>query len=155
LYRCHILPTAHGARAYRGHTVDAGLVSFTACCARCASHGSRSGRRLDCRRDAARRSSVNGHVSFGPSVVSACFAATYVPDGEEEEPSPDADDDYEEPAPKETRAQQTRAAAESAEHDRAADAAVANGAPAQRPSRAAATAANAAMDALEVCGELV
>ena len=80
--------------------------------------------------------------------------ATHVPDGEEEEPSSDADDDYEEPAPKETRAQRTRAAAERAEHARAADVAVANGVPAQRPSRAAAAAANAAMNTLDARGEL-
>jgi hypothetical protein len=53
--------------------------------------------------------------------------ATYVPDGEEEEPSSDADDDYVEPAPKQARAQRTRAEAERAEHARAADVAVASG----------------------------
>ena len=80
--------------------------------------------------------------------------ATHVPDDNEPQPSPDADDDYEEPAPRWTSAQRKRAEKESAEHARAADAAVANGAPPRRPSRAAAAAANAAMDALEQCGEL-
>jgi len=60
----------------------------------------------------------------------------YVPDGNEDEPSSDADDDYEEPAPTATRAQQKRVEAENAEHARAADVAVANGAPARRPVRA-------------------
>ena len=66
-------------------------------------------------------------------------------------PRHDADDDfdYEEP-----RNQQTRAAAE-AEHNRAADLASAQGIPERRPSRSAATAANAAMDALKQRGELV
>ena len=80
--------------------------------------------------------------------------ATHVPDGNEEEPSSDADDDYEEPAPKDKRAERKRAETESAEHARAADLAVANGAPARRPQRAAAAAANAEMDAMEERGEL-
>jgi hypothetical protein len=79
----------------------------------------------------------------------------YVPDGNEDEPSSDADDDYEEPAPTATRAQQKRVEAENAEHARAADVAVANGAPARRPVRGAAAAANARMDALDELGELV
>ena len=81
--------------------------------------------------------------------------ATYVPDGNEEEPSSDADDDYEEPAPTWRSAKQKREQAESAEHARAAYVAVTNGAPARRPSRAAAAAANAAMDELDQRGELV
>ena len=76
------------------------------------------------------------------------------PNGNEEEPTSDADDDFEEPAPKGPRSKKARAEAERAEHIRAADAAVANGAPAQRPSRNAAVAANTAMDALHKCGEL-
>ena len=71
-----------------------------------------------------------------------------MPDGEEEEPSPDADDDYEEPQPPGRDAQRRRAAAERNEHNLAADRAVAACAPEQRPWRAAATAANAATDAL-------
>ena len=77
-----------------------------------------------------------------------------VPDAIEEEPSSDADDDYEEPPPRWTSAQRKRAEAERAEHARAANAAVANGAPARRPSRTAAAAANAAMDVLDARGEL-
>jgi hypothetical protein len=80
--------------------------------------------------------------------------ATHVPDAVEEEPMSDADDDYEEPAPKEKRGQRKCADAESAEHDRAADVAVANSVPARRPFRAAAAAANAAMDVLDERGEL-
>ena len=80
--------------------------------------------------------------------------ATHVPDAIEEEPSSDADDDYEEPPPRWTSAQRKRAEAERAEHARAANAAVANGAPARRPSRTAAAAANAAMDVLDARGEL-
>ena len=80
--------------------------------------------------------------------------ATHVPGDNEPEPSPDVDDDYEEPAPRWTSAQRKRAEAEREEHARAADAAVANGAPARRPSRAAAAAANAAMDALDARGQL-
>ena len=80
---------------------------------------------------------------------------THVPDGEEEEPSSDADDDFEEPEPQVRDAQRRRAADERNEHTRAADMAVAAGAPEQRPQRAAAAAANAAMDALEQRGELV
>ena len=52
------------------------------------------------------------------------------------------------------KAQRKRTEAEKAEHPRAADAAVANGAPARRPPRAAAAAANARMDALEERGQL-
>ena len=77
---------------------------------------------------------------------------THVPNGNEDEPSSDADDDYEEPAP---RSQRKRVEAENAEHARAADLAVANGAPARRPVRPAAAAANAQMDALHERGELV
>jgi hypothetical protein len=79
---------------------------------------------------------------------------THVPEDNEEEPASDADDDYEEPEPKGAKAQRKRAEAEKAEHHRAADAAVANGAPARRPSRAAAAAANEKMDALEERGQL-
>ena len=50
---------------YRGHC---GLFQHAA---RGAPHACRNGRRLDRCRDAARRSSVIGHVSFGSSVVSA------------------------------------------------------------------------------------
>ena len=67
----------------------------------------------------------------------------------------DADDDFEEPEPADFRAQRKRAQAETVEHDRAADVAIANGVPARRPARAAAAAANAAMDALQERGELV
>ena len=81
-------------------------------------------------------------------------SATHIPNGNEEEPTSDADDDFEEPAPKGPRSKKARAEAERAEHIRAADAAVAIGAPAQRPSRNAAVAANTAMDALHKCGEL-
>ena len=81
--------------------------------------------------------------------------AAHVPDGNEEEPSAEADDDYTEHAPRETHAQRKRAEAESAEHAHAADVAVANGAASARPSRAAAAAANAAMDAMDARGELV
>ena len=70
--------------------------------------------------------------------------------GKEEEPSPDADDDFDEPEPPGRDAQRRRMAAERDEHNRAADVAVAAGALEQRPRRAAATAANAAMDVL-VC----
>ena len=81
--------------------------------------------------------------------------ATHVPDGEEEEPSSDADDDFEEPAPTARDALRRHAAAERAEHDRAADLAARDGAPEQRPRRAAAAAANEKMDALEKRGELI
>ena len=64
--------------------------------------------------------------------------ATHVPDGTEEEPSSDAEDD--EPA---TTAQSAQQCAET-EHARTADVAVANGVPALRPSRTAATAAKCA-----------
>ena len=74
--------------------------------------------------------------------------------GKEEEPSPDADDDFDEPEPPGRDAQRRRMAAERDEHNRAADVAVAAGALEQRPRRAAATAANAAMDVLEQRGEL-
>ena len=80
--------------------------------------------------------------------------AAHVPDGEEEEPSSDADDDFEEPAPTEREALRLHAAAERAEHDRAANLAVRDGAPEQRPRRAAAAAANEKMDELEQRGEL-
>ena len=58
------------------------------------------------------------------------------------------------PAPQGQQALRERAAAERAEHARAADVAVADGAPERRPRRAAAAAANAAMDALEQRSEL-
>ena len=68
--------------------------------------------------------------------------ATHVPDGTEEEPSSDAEDDFDEPA---TTAQSAQQCAET-EHARTADVAVANGVPALRPSRTAATAANVRMN---------
>ena len=80
----------------------------------------------------------------------------HIPDGNEDEPSSDADDDFdvddpgfEEPV---ARGRTDRVAAE---NKRAADAAHALGVPAQRPSRAAAAAANQAMDAMHERGELV
>ena len=73
---------------------------------------------------------------------------------EEEEPTSDADDDFDEPEPPGRDAQRRRAAAERNEHNRAADVAVEAGALEQRPRRAANAAANAAMDALEQRGEL-
>ena len=85
------------------------------------------------------RSSVNR--SIGQWSIDACFP-------------PDADADFEEPEPQGHDAQRTRAAAERDEHVRAADLAVAAGIPEQRPRRAAAARANAAMDALEQRGEL-
>ena len=79
------------------------------------------------------------------------------PEGVEEEPSSDVDDDYEEPpAPRGVaveRAEQ-RAAAERAEHTRAADLAIAAGVPARRPTRKAAEATNKRMDELHARGEL-
>ena len=69
----------------------------------------------------------------------------HIPDGNEEEPTSDAEDDF---------AEELTAQREGAEHGRAADAAGQLGVPARRPPRAAATAANAAMDALEQRGEL-
>ena len=69
--------------------------------------------------------------------------------------SSDADDDYDEPAKTGNTAQQRRAETERAEHAKAADVAVSNGAPAQRPRRAAAAAANEAMDDMDRRGELV
>jgi hypothetical protein len=80
---------------------------------------------------------------------------TAIPDGNEEEPDSDADDDFEEPEPKGAQAQRKHHEAEKAEHKRAADIAVANGATERRPSRAAAVAANAAMDMLQQRGALV
>ena len=70
----------------------------------------------------------------------------HIPDGNEEEPTSDAEDNFAE----ELTAQRE----EGAEHGRAADAAGQLGVPARRPPRAAATAANAAMDALDERGEL-
>ena len=73
------------------------------------------------------------------------------PDGNEEEPSSDADDDYEEADPP-GQTQTQRTMQERAEHARAAGMALEHGA---RPSRAAAAAANAAMDAMHQRGELI
>jgi len=69
----------------------------------------------------------------------------HVPDGEDEEPTSDAEDDF---------AEELTTQRESAEHSRAADAAGQLGVPARRPPRAAAAAANAAMDVLDQRGEL-
>ena len=66
-----------------------------------------------------------------------------------------SDDDFEEQAPQGAAQQRARAERERAEHTRAADMAVANGAPERRPARAAAAAANAAMDDLHARGQLV
>ena len=79
---------------------------------------------------------------------------THVPDGNEEEPASDADDNYEEPEPRGRDAQRARAEVERAEYSRAADMAVAAGVPQRRPARQAAAAANAAMDAMAGRGEL-
>ena len=70
----------------------------------------------------------------------------HIPDGNEEEPTSDAEDDFSE---------ELTAEREGAEHGRAADAAGQLGVPASRPPRAAAIAANVAMDALDQRGELV
>ena len=80
----------------------------------------------------------------------------HVPDDNEEEPASYADDDFEEPAPQGAALQRARAEGGRAEHARAADMAEANGAPVRRgPIRAAAAAANAEMNAMDVRGELV
>ena len=76
-----------------------------------------------------------------------------VPDGDEPEPSSDAEDDFEDVAFEETPSQARRRV--EAEHRVAADAAGGLGVPTQRPTRAAATAANQAMDALHERGDLV
>ena len=78
----------------------------------------------------------------------------HVPDGNENEPSSDADDDFEEPEPVDVREQYKRKQIETSDHAHAADAAIANGALERRPVRAAAAAANAAMDLMETRGEL-
>ena len=78
----------------------------------------------------------------------------HVPDGNENEPSSDADDDFEEPEPVDVREQYKRKQTETSDHAHAADAAIANGALERRPVRAAAAAANAAMDLMETRGEL-
>ena len=71
----------------------------------------------------------------------------------EEEPSSDADDDYEEPpAPRGQLSE--RARADQAEQERAADVAAEHGVPTRRPVRRAAVAANTAMDALQAEGML-
>ena len=75
-----------------------------------------------------------------------------IPDGNEDEPSSDAEDDFD-PTYDETPTQ-SRTRVE-AEHRLAADAAGGLGVPAQRPARAAAAAANQAMDVLHTRGELV
>ena len=54
---------------------------------------------------------------------------THVPDGNEEEPASDADDDYEEPEARGRDAQRARAEVGRAEYSRAADMAVAAGVP--------------------------
>ena len=69
-------------------------------------------------------------------------------------PEAPADDDFDEPEPPGRDAQRRRATAERDEHNRAADTAVAAGVAEQRPRRAAAAAANAAMDVLAKRGEL-
>ena len=56
--------------------------------------------------------------------------ATHVPDGQEDEPSSDADDDFDERA---TTAEIAQQRAEN-EHTHAAEVAIANGVPARRPS---------------------
>ena len=61
----------------------------------------------------------------------------HIPDGNEEEPTSDAEDDFEE---------ELTTQKEAAEHGRAADAAAQLGVPARRPPRAAAMAANAAIN---------
>ena len=77
------------------------------------------------------------------------------PEGVEEEPSSDADDDYEEPAPpRGSAAERARTRNERAEHERAADLAIAAGVPARRPTRKAAEAANQHMDEMHARGEL-
>ena len=78
----------------------------------------------------------------------------HVPHDNEEEPASDADDDFEEPQPRGTAQQRARAEQERAEHARAADVAIANGAVARRPLRAAAAAANEEMAAMDARGEL-
>lgn len=69
----------------------------------------------------------------------------HIPDGNEEEPTSDAEDDF---------AEEPTALQEGAEHGCAADTAGRLGVPVRRPPRAAATAANAAMDVLDQRGEL-
>ena len=75
-----------------------------------------------------------------------------VPDGDEPEPSSDAEDNFEDAAFEETPAQALRRV--EAEHRVAADAAGRLGVPTQRPTRVAAAAANQAMDAMHARGEL-
>ena len=77
------------------------------------------------------------------------------PEGVEEEPSSDVDDDYEEPpARRGAAAGNAYAQHERAEHTRAADLAVEAGVPARRPRREAAAATNRRMDELHARGEL-
>ena len=80
-----------------------------------------------------------------------------VPDAVEEEPTSDADDDFDESLPptREHARAREHERAEQAEHTRAADMAAAHGIPNRRPTRHAAAAANVAMDAMDACGELV
>ena len=56
-----------------------------------------------------------------------------MPEGTEEEPSSDADDDFDEPEPRGANAQRKRADAETIDNTRAADLAIMNGVPARRP----------------------
>ena len=77
---------------------------------------------------------------------SGCFRT---PDGNEEEPSSDVEDDFEDPDFEQVHARVQ------AQHTHAADTAGELGVPAQRPTRTATTAANQAMDALHARGELV
>ena len=79
---------------------------------------------------------------------------TYVPEGHEEEPDSDAEDDFE-PAPRTEAEQRTHSEHQRVEHARAAEVAIRNGAPERRPMRSAAATANAAMDAMHRRGELV
>ena len=79
--------------------------------------------------------------------------ATHVPDDIEEEPSSDADDDYERSQCRKMRARSKDAQRLSARNMRALPMPTALP-PSARPSRAATAAANAAMDAMDARGEL-
>ena len=76
--------------------------------------------------------------------------ATHVPDGQEDEPSSDADDDFDERA---TTAERRKMSI----HTHAAEVAIANGVPARRPSVRARLppARKARMNDMEARGELV